>query len=127
MQMAVALRDGIPFADLASEFRMMETIWRDPATPNVAQAMDAAVKGVQAGIYDIEQGQEAVGLSPVQRREIAERAASGQASAATADATAKLALAQNLMDTQGLSQPAAYAAAGLLQAAGVIAADQKQP
>lgn len=73
MQMGKASQLGIRFADLPREFRTMETIWRDPRTPNVAQEMDAAVKGVQVGIYDVVQGQESVGLSPVQREAIAKR------------------------------------------------------
>jgi hypothetical protein len=117
MQMAVALRLEVPFKDLPEEFRRMETIWRDPATPNVAQAMDAAVKGVQEGIYDIVQGQEAVGLSPVQRDAINERARLNAATAATQDVEARMSLARKLQADDGLSLNASLAAVGLLQAA----------
>lgn len=37
------------------ELRKLESAWRDPATPTLASMMDAAVKGVQAGIIDDEQ------------------------------------------------------------------------
>jgi hypothetical protein len=118
MQMAVALRLGeVPFADLPAEFRRMETIWRDPATPNVAQAMDAAVKGVQVGIYDIVQAQEAVGLSPVQRDAINERARLNAQTAATQDVEARMALARKLQADDNLSVNASLAAVGLFQAA----------
>lgn len=117
MQMATALQFEVPFAGLPPEYRQMETIWRDPATPNVAQEMDAAVKGVQVGIYDIEQGQEAVGLSPTQRAAIADRVQNAAATAATAGVEAQLALARKLESEDGLSKNAALAAVGLLQAA----------
>ena len=73
MRLAVAARDGVPVASLDSDLRRMETVWRDPATPTPAQSMDAAVKGVQAGIYDEAAAQEVVGLSPQQREAIADR------------------------------------------------------
>lgn len=117
MQMATALQYDVPFSALPPEYRQMETIWRDPATPNVAQSMDAAVKGVQTGIYDIEQGQETVGLSPTQRAAIKQRAADAAASAATADVQARMDLARRLQTEDGLTQNAALAAVGLLQAA----------
>lgn len=117
MQMATALQFEIPFADLPREYRQMETIWRDPATPNVAQAMDAALKGTQAGVYDIVQAQETVGLSPAQREAIKARAEEASANAATADVEARMVLARRLQSEDGLSLNASLAAVGLLQAA----------
>lgn len=117
MQMATALQYDVAFSELPPEYRQMETIWRDPSTPNVAQSMDAAVKGVQVGLYDIEQGQESIGLTPTQRDAIAQRAAEARATAATAEVEAKMALARKLQAEDGLSPNAALAAVGLFQAA----------
>lgn len=97
----------------------MAVAWADPATPAIAQAMDAAVKGVEAGIYDTEAAQEQVGLSPVERAAIKARAAEAAAQAATANVRAQLDLADELVRTRGLTQNAALAAVGLLQAAGL--------
>lgn len=124
MRLAVAARDGVPVADLDSDLRRMETVWRDPATPTPAQSMDAAVKGVQAGIYDEVTAQEVVGLTPQQRDAIADRRHTATATAANADVQAKLALARELVRTDGLTFNAALAAVGLLQAAGINSAAQ---
>jgi hypothetical protein len=123
MRLAVAARDGIAVAAVPGELRRMETVWRDPATPTPAQSMDAAVKGVQAGVYDDVAAQEAVGLSPQQRDAIADRRRNAATTAATADVQARLNLADELQRTRGLSQNAALAAVGLLQAAGLNAAE----
>lgn len=124
MRLAVAARDGVPVDQIDPDLRRMETVWRDPATPTPAQSMDAAVKGVQAGIYDEAAAQEAVGLSPQQRDAIADRRREATATAATADIQAKLALARELVQTDGLTFNAALAAVGLLQAAGLNSAAQ---
>lgn len=124
MRLAVAARDGVRVDSLDSDLRRMETVWRDPATPTPAQSMDAAVKGVQAGIYDEAAAQEVVGLSPQQRDAIADRRQTATATAATAEVQAKLALARELVRTDGLSFNAALAAVGLLQAAGLNSAAQ---
>jgi hypothetical protein len=50
----------------------LETQWRDPATPTVAQMADAVVKKVQAGIIPIEQAREDLGYSPEQRTRMLE-------------------------------------------------------
>jgi len=50
----------------------LETQWRDPATPTVAQMADAVVKKVQAGIIPIEQAREDLGYSPEQRTRMVE-------------------------------------------------------
>lgn len=119
MQMATALQFEVALSELPTEYRQMETIWRDPGSPNVAQEMDAAVKGVQAGIYDVVQGQESVGLTSVQREAIAERAREASATVATQDVASRMALARQLQAEDGLSQNASLAAVGLLQAAGL--------
>lgn len=86
----------------------LETIWAKADTPTVAQTMDAVVKGVTAGIYDAEHGQEELGLTPIQMQRIAER----RSEALVAPERAKLALAESLR-AEGLSENAALAAAGL--------------
>ena len=49
----------------------LETVWRDPSTPTVAQKADAVVKLVQAGVLPIEQGREDLGYSSEQRKRMA--------------------------------------------------------
>lgn len=46
---------------------LLETIWRDPATPTRAQAADAAVKLFKAGIVPLEQVWQDLGYSVIQR------------------------------------------------------------
>lgn len=127
MRLAVAFRDGARLDQIAPEFDRMQTAWQDPATEAVSQAMDAAQKGVDAGIYDVEAAQEQVGLSPVQRAAIKSRAAETAADAATADVRARLALADELIRERGFSQQAAFATVGLLQAASAIGAPPNPP
>jgi hypothetical protein len=117
MRLALALRDGVSLEDLSGDLDSLETVWRETETPTVAQSMDAAVKGVQAGILDEVAAQERVGLSPMQRTAIAERREAAASSGATADVRARLDLARELQERDGLTQNAALAAAGLLQAA----------
>jgi hypothetical protein len=119
MRLAIAFRDGVTLDDVDPQFDRMQTAWQDPATPAIAQAMDAAVKGVEAGIYDAEAAQQVVGLSPVERAAIKARAEEAASSAATADVRAKLALAEQLNGgpLPSMSPNAALAAAGLFQAA----------
>jgi len=62
MRLAVQVRDGQPARGLDS----LETIWRDPETRTTAQAADAAVKLVAAGIIPPAQAQEDLGYTPVQ-------------------------------------------------------------
>ena len=55
----------------------LETLWRDPSTPTVAQKADATVKLVQANVIPVEQGREDLGYTAVQlarMREMDERA-----------------------------------------------------
>lgn len=124
MRLAVAIRDDIPVREVSVALRGMETMWRDPATPTPAQSMDAAVKGLQSGVYDEVAAQEAIGLSPQQRDAIADRRARASETAATADVQARLNLARELQRNDGLSQNAALAAVGLLAAASANAAEQ---
>lgn len=50
----------------------LETVWRDPSTPTVAQTADAVVKKVQAGIIPVEQAREDLGYTPEQRARMLE-------------------------------------------------------
>jgi hypothetical protein len=123
MRLAVAARDGVRLADLSQDYARMQTAWRDAATRSIAQEMDAAQKGVDAGIYDIEAAQEAVGMSPVERDAVRARRAEAAASAATVDVEARMALARRLIAEDGLTLNAALAAVGLLQAAATNSAE----
>ncbi|MFE9382377.1 phage portal protein [Streptomyces sp. NPDC007025] len=69
MRLALWVRDGEP----PERTRRIECVWRDPATPTVAQQTDAAVKLVQAGILpaDGEVVLEMAGLSEDQRQRVA--------------------------------------------------------
>jgi hypothetical protein len=49
----------------------LETVWRDPSTPTVAQKADAAVKLHQAGITPLEQTRIDMGYSETQRKQMA--------------------------------------------------------
>lgn len=123
MRLSAAIRFGVPVAALGDEYRGMETIWRDAATPTVAQKWDAAVKGVQANIMTIPTAQEFVGMSPAQRARDAEYRRLAVATAATADIEARRDLARRMRDEDGLSPNASLAAAGLTQAAALNAAE----
>ena len=54
------------------EARLMETVWRDAATPTIAQKADAVVKKFQARIIPLEQARIDLGYSPEQRRTMRE-------------------------------------------------------
>lgn len=61
----------------------LENIWRDPSTPTRASMMDAAIKGVTAGIIDDEQAWEDLQYSEGTKRGLRERKARrGQQTAA---------------------------------------------
>lgn len=112
MRIAQLVRDGQPDPEL----QVLETIWRDPETPTVAQKADAAVKLVQANIISAEQALEDLGYSPVQiARELQRRA-----DAALGPVRAQLDEAARLEQDQGLPKDAAFAAVGLMQAAASI-------
>ena len=122
MRLAQQVRDGKPDQAMKS----LETIWRDPETPTVAQKADAVVKllSTTPPLIDQEQGLEDMGYTPVQIERIRDRKAQAEAEAATSTVRAQIALAQQLMHEQGMSQNAALAAVGLLQAAALNAAGQ---
>ena len=127
MRLALAAREGIPVRDLPQDFKRMQVAWGDPATPAIAQSMDAAVKGVESGVYDVEAGQEVVGLSPVQRAAIKARRDEAAAVAATSDVRARMTLARELVASDGLTLNAAMAAVGLLQAAATNSSEAATP
>ena len=88
MRLAIAARDGITLRDVPQDYKRMKVAWADPATPAIAQAMDAAAKGIEAGIYDTEAAQAIVGLSPVER--VAIKARTDEAATTTDSATESL-------------------------------------
>ncbi|MET7395609.1 phage portal protein [Dactylosporangium sp. NPDC005572] len=49
-----------------ARLRRLEPVWRDPATPTVAQAADAAVKLYQAGIVPLRQTRIKLGFQPAE-------------------------------------------------------------
>ena len=79
MRLALQIADG----GTAPEKRLqIETLWRNPATPAIAQMADAAQKLVAAEVIDPEQAREDIGYSPLQSQRIAERAAEREKDAA---------------------------------------------
>lgn len=118
-RLAIAVRDGISYDELTSDLRGMRTVWADPTTPTPGAKADAALKLTSGDrpIIDVDQARLDLGYSPDEIRSMNARTESAANLSATADVRARIDLAQELMDTQGLSQPAAYAAVGLLQAA----------
>jgi hypothetical protein len=50
--------------------RQLETLWRDPSTPTVAQKADAVVKLVQANVLPVEAGWEDMGYSAARRERL---------------------------------------------------------
>lgn len=114
MRLAVKVRDGFVSDDLLS----LETVWASAETPTVAQLMDAALKGVQGGIITARQAREDLGYTQVQ---IARMEAEDDRNA-LGPVAVQLAKAERLQREQGLSQQAAFAAVGLLQAAAAIGA-----
>jgi hypothetical protein len=123
MRLTEALRRDVPLSELPPELSSIATVWRDPQTPTVAQAADAAVKLVQADIITGEQALEDLGYSPVQVERERTRRDQAVATAATAAVRAQVDEAQRLMREQNLSQRAAFAAVGLLQAANAMGDD----
>lgn len=69
MALAVRLRDGVWNPDAA----LLETVWRNPATPTRAQQSDAAVKLVQADIIPREAAWEDLGYGPARRAKLREQ------------------------------------------------------
>ena len=127
MRMAIAARDGIPLAAVPSEFSRMAVDWKDPATPAIAQSMDAAVKGKEVGIYDVEAAQQRVGMGPAERLAMKARAEEAADLSTTQDVRARMAAARELVASDGLTLNAAMAAVGLLQAAATNSAESASP
>lgn len=115
MCLALLVRDG----QVPDEAKRMETKWRKAETPTVAQAADAAVKKLAVGVSR-EQVFEDLGYSPVQIQRMNEQAQA----AATAPERARIELARQL-EADGLTQNAALAAAGLMQAAALNNAETR--
>lgn len=55
----------------AEKDHKIETIWRDPSTPTVAQQADATVKLVKTGILPVDFGRRRLGYTPEERKEMA--------------------------------------------------------
>lgn len=51
----------------------VESKWASAATPTIASAMDAAVKGVQVGLFDNEEGWDILGFSPQRKKRLKQR------------------------------------------------------
>ena len=115
MRLAVLVQTG----SVPAEMSRLETIWRSAETPTIAQKADAAVKLLQSGAIDKAQAQEDLGYTPEQIGRMQERSQS----ATTAPERARVALARELQ-AEGLSENAALAAAGLLQAASLNSAER---
>lgn len=94
--------------------RRLETVWRDPSTPTVAQRADAAVKLYAAGIVPRRQTREDLGYTAEQIKRMEDQDIAANPELATANA--KIDLAKHL-DAEGLPSSPALAAAGLFVAA----------
>lgn len=112
MRLAMLVRDG----NVPTQALSMETIWRDPETPTVAQKVDAAVKLDGVGM-PFRQTMEDLGYTPVQ----IERAIRMRTTDALADVRAQLEDVDTIVQTYGLSRAGALAVVGLDIAAQVEA------
>jgi hypothetical protein len=126
MRIAVDVMDGVGAGQKLDD---LEVDWVDAWIPTPAQAADAAVKLTQGDrpIITVDQARRDLGYSPQQIDDMNAETDRAAAMSATADVRARVEMAQQLMDTQGLSQPAAYAAVGLLQAASQMGPSGGQP
>lgn len=111
-RLMIAVRTGKPVEQVQARVQ-----WADAATRSVAQEADAVVKLVQAGILPSSYALERLGYTADQIAEIEAAKDREAARAGTAEITARANLAAELQSRQGLSQPAALAAAGLFAAA----------
>ncbi len=119
MRLALLVRDGAYPADAAS----METIWRSPDTPTIAQAVDAAVKLDGIGL-PFRQNLEDLGYTPTQ----VERAITMRTDDSFAFVKAQLEYVDQIIAKYGISRAAALAAVGLNDAATVEArVEVRQP
>lgn len=91
--------------------------WADPATRSVAQEADAILKLHASGLLPASYALARLGYDDEQVRAIEQARRNEQLDAATVDVTARAELATRLQADQGLSTPAALAAAGLFAAA----------
>lgn len=91
--------------------------WADAATRSVAQEADAVVKLHAAGLLPADYALARLGYTDDQIADVRRARDAERLSASTADVTARADLAARLQVDQGLSQPAALAAAGLFAAA----------
>lgn len=76
-RLALLIRDG----EIPAEFSQVRPIWRDPATPTVAAAADAAVKLITAGVLlpDSEVTYNRLGFSDTDKAQLARDKAGNQA------------------------------------------------
>lgn len=118
-RLLVAVRTGVDPASVN-----LRVQWADPSTRSVAQEADAVVKLHAAGILPASYALAKLGYSADEIAEIERARAAEQQSAATADVVARARLADQLT-TNGLSQPAALAAAGLFAAANETRTDER--
>lgn len=115
MRLALKVRDG----ELPAGAFSMETRWANPETRTFAQDADAVSK-LTAGdrpIITVRAAREVLGFTPTQIKRMDNEATGDAVAKATADVTARMAQARELMARDGLSLEAAMAAVGLLQAA----------
>ena len=120
IKLAILVRDGGP---LPASMHSLETIWRDPETPTVAQKVDAAVKLDGIGM-PLRQSLEDLGYTPTQ---IA-RVLKSRTVDSLADVTAQLGYVDEIIAKYGISRAAALAAVGLVEAATVEArVEARQP
>jgi hypothetical protein len=66
-------------SDWDPKYQQLETQWRNPATPTLAEQADAAVKLVQTGILPVEAAWEDLGYSAARRAKLREMRAAEQA------------------------------------------------
>lgn len=111
-RLMVAVRTGAPIETIEARVQ-----WADAATRSVAQEADAVVKLVQAGVLPSSYALERLGYTADEVRAIEAAKDREAARAATAEVTARVSLANDLQTSNGLSQTAALAAAGLFAAA----------
>lgn len=86
MRLAILVRDG----SLPDAMARVETVWKDPETRTVAQAADAQVKLVTAGILPADAALEALGYSPTAIERIREMRRREALDTATLDPAALL-------------------------------------
>lgn len=63
---AMRIADRVVTGEWNPDLRALETIWRDPSTPTIAQAADAAVKKYAAGIVPLRHTREDLGYTQPQ-------------------------------------------------------------